>query len=119
VGGDEDAHPGPLAQALKPVRLSREADAEAEEAAVWYDGRQAGLGTEFLEELDRMTAMIAARPESFPRLLDVPGDDGVRRALLPRFPYAIVFTELAEEIRVLAVAHGKRRPGYWLYRVRE
>ncbi|MCP4594404.1 MAG: hypothetical protein GY842_27045 [bacterium] len=41
----------------------------------------------------------------------------VRRASLSRFPYALVFIELDEEIRVLAVAHDKRRPGYWLDRL--
>jgi hypothetical protein len=41
----------------------------------------------------------------------------VRRALLPRFPYALVFLELQAEIRVLAVAHAKRHPDYWLNRL--
>jgi len=41
----------------------------------------------------------------------------IRRALLPRFPYAVIFMDLGEHIRVLAVAHAKRRPGYWLGRV--
>ncbi len=41
----------------------------------------------------------------------------VRRALLPRFPYALVFLELQTEIRVLAVAHAKRHPDYWLNRL--
>jgi len=40
-------------------------------------------------------------------------------ALLPRFPYAMIFMDLGTEIRVLAVAHAKRRPGYWLDRVEE
>ena len=41
----------------------------------------------------------------------------VRRALLPRFPYALVFLELQTEIRVLVVAHAKRNPDYWLNRL--
>ena len=57
-------------------------------------------------------------PESFPRLLDVPEDLEIRRALLPRFPYALVFISTGVEIQVIAVAHTKRRPGYWLDRVR-
>lgn len=43
---------------------------------------------------------------------------GVRRKLLRRFPFAIVFIELADSIRVLAVAHGARRPAYWRHRIR-
>lgn len=45
--------------------------------------------------------------------LDAVADDlDIRRALLPRFPYAVVFFELEAETRVLAVAHASRRPGY-------
>lgn len=46
-----------------------------------------------------------------------PRDLVIRRALLPRFPYAVVFMDLGAEIRVLAAAHARRRPGYWLNRV--
>ena len=41
----------------------------------------------------------------------------IRRALLPRFPYALGFLELQTEIRILAIAHAKRHPDYWLNRV--
>jgi toxin ParE1/3/4 len=41
----------------------------------------------------------------------------IRRALLLRFPYALIFVDLGAEIRVLAPAHTKRRAGYWLNRV--
>jgi hypothetical protein len=54
---------------------------------------------------------------SFPRLVDLPADLVIRRVLLPRFPYAVVFMDLGREVRVLAVAHAKRRPGYWLNRI--
>ena len=47
----------------------------------------------------------------------MPEDLVIRWALLPRFPYAVIFMDLGTEIRVLAVAHAKRRPGYWLDRV--
>jgi hypothetical protein len=36
--------------------------------------------------------------------------------MLPRFPYGVVFVELTKEVRIVAVAHAKRRPGYWLDR---
>jgi len=75
------------------------------------------LGLEFQDELDRVIALIGTRPKSFARLRDTPPDLEIRRALLPRFPYLVIFIELADELRVLAVAHGKRRPGYWLDRL--
>lgn len=60
---------------------------------------------------------IGARHLSFPRLAHPTADLQIRRALLPRFPYALVFVELEHDIRVLAVSHLKRRPDYWLNRL--
>jgi plasmid stabilization system protein ParE len=101
---------------VSAVRLSPEAVAELAEAAQWYAARRPGLDVDFLAEVERVLPLIGTSPASFPRLLDLPADLVVRRALLPRFPYAIVFMDLGTEIRVLAVAHAKRRPGYWLNR---
>ena len=102
---------------MKPVRLSEEAIDELLEAAVWYRARRPGLESEFLAEVDRVLPLIGSSPASFPRLLDLPEDLVIRRALLPRFPYAVIFMDLGEHIRILAVAHAKRRPGYWLSRI--
>lgn len=102
---------------MKDVRLSEEAIDELLEAAVWYRARRPGLESEFLAEVDRVLPLIGSSPASFPRLLDLPEDLVVRRALLPRFPYALIFMDLDEHIRLLAVAHAKRRPGYWLDRL--
>lgn len=102
---------------MKVVRLSPEAIDEVVETAMWYKTRRPGLESEFLAEVDRVLPLIGSSPASFPRLLDVPEDLVIRRALLPRFPYAVIFMDLGEHVRVLAVAHAKRRPGYWLDRV--
>ena len=104
---------------MNVVRLSPEAIDELVEAAVWYRGRRPGLESEFLNEVERVLPLIESFPASFPRLLDVPADLVIRRALLPRFPYALIFMDLGEHIRVLAVAHAKRRPGYWLDRIQK
>jgi plasmid stabilization system protein ParE len=104
---------------VKAVRLAPEAVEELADSAAWYESRQAGLAAKFLDEFERTLVLIASRPVSFPRLLDMPSDFSIRRALLPRFPYALVFMELGDEVRVLAVAHVKRQPGYWLNRVQD
>jgi toxin ParE1/3/4 len=101
------------------ARLAPEATAELVEAALWYQAQRPGLESEFLDEVDRVLPLIESSPESFPRLLDMPADLVIRRARLPRFPYALVFMDLGEQVRILAVAHAKRRPGYWLDRVRQ
>jgi hypothetical protein len=40
-----------------------------------------------------------------------------RRLLLRKYPYFVVFRELPRRIQILAVAHAKRRPGYWRARI--
>ena len=102
---------------MKPARLAPEAVSELSDAAAWYDHQREGLGAELLREFDAVLAVIESRHSAFPRLLDTSRDLNIRRALLPRFPYAAVFMELPSEIRILAVAHVKRRPRYWLNRV--
>jgi len=101
------------------VRLAAEAVDELAEVAGWYRGRRPGLDVEFLAEVERVLPLIESAPTAFSRLLDLLPDLQIRRALLPRFPYAMIFMDLGTEIRVLAVAHAKRRPGYWLDRVEE
>ncbi|MFT3773377.1 MAG: hypothetical protein QM820_48985 [Minicystis sp.] len=101
------------------IELAPEAVDEIAEAATWYEEQRAGLSAEFLLEVDRSLAQIAERPATFARLRDVPEDLVIRRALLDRFPFGLVFLELpGDKLRVLAVAHTKRRPGYWLRRVK-
>jgi hypothetical protein len=102
---------------VKPVRLAAVALAELSDAAIWYDDQRAGLGARLLDEAARVVATIESRPRSFQRL-DVPSNDlTVRRALLAHFPFAAVFVELRDEWRILAFAHLKRDPGYWLQRL--
>ena len=100
------------------VRLAPEAADELAEAVLWYQARREGLGQELLDELEATLPTIGRRPRSFPRLRDFDDRFEIRRALLDRFPFAIVFLVRDEDIRVLAIAHVKRRPEYWLGRVR-
>jgi plasmid stabilization system protein ParE len=103
---------------VTPVRFAPEVPDELAEAVLWYEARKQGLGSEFLDEVEATLPLIGSRPRSFPRLQAVDATLEIRRALLDRFPYALVFLVQEEEVRVLAVAHAKRRPGYWLSRVR-
>jgi plasmid stabilization system protein ParE len=103
---------------VTPVRFAPEVPDELAEAVLWYEARKNGLGSELLDEVQATLPVIGTRPRSFPRLQDIDATLEIRRALLARFPYALVFLVREDEVRVLAVAHAKRRPGYWLSRVR-
>jgi plasmid stabilization system protein ParE len=100
-----------------PLRVSEEADAEMAEAARWYERNRAGLGLEFLTAVDA----AAARIEQNPRIgSPTPGvdDKDIRRVFVRRFPYHVVYIELPDRLQVLAVAHDRRRPAYWVGRLR-
>lgn len=78
-------------------------------AARWYEREARGLGGEFLGEVELAFGSVKARPAA-----GSPLPTGRRRVLLRRFPYAVVYRELAADlVRVLAVAHFRRRPDYW------
>jgi plasmid stabilization system protein ParE len=103
---------------LKPrVRFDEEADAEYRLAGRWYDARRAHLGVEFFDAVDATIGQIAAMPRAGTRIPRLPADLIVRRRAVARFPYHVVYLEMATHIRVLAVAHDRRKPGYWRKRL--
>lgn len=100
-----------------PLRISEEADVEATEASCWYDARRPGLGDEFLTAVDQARERIESNPCLGSRPPGVSSED-VHRVIMRRFPYDVVYIELPDRIQVLAVAHERRRPGYWIDRIR-
>jgi ParE toxin of type II toxin-antitoxin system, parDE len=90
-----------------------EAREEFIEAAKWYEEQRSGLGGEFVAAVEAGIAVMLRDPERFQRI------DGECRILrLKRFPYSIYFEHCPtlQHIRVYAVAHRRRRTGYWLSR---
>jgi plasmid stabilization system protein ParE len=90
---------------------------ELVEAAAWYDARVPDLGMDLLEEVAAATAASVEAPETWPRWGTVRGES-VRRFIIARFPYSIPYVVRSDRVIVLAVAHAKRRPGYWRRRLR-
>ena len=86
------------------------------EAARWYETHRAGLGTDFLDAVDAEVGRIAETPRIG---APVPGvsDETIRRRPVRRFPYHVVYVELPDRLQVLAIAHDRRRPGYWVGRL--
>jgi hypothetical protein len=99
------------------LRVLAEARAEAIEAAVWYDREKFGLGGELLDEIELALARIDSDPQAFPRWEFASGLHDVRRCVLKRFPYVVVFTIRADDATVIAVSQGRRHPSYWRNRL--
>ncbi len=85
-----------------------EAEAELLEARGWHDEQLAGLGNAFAADLASVVTRIVQNPLASSRVY---GE--TRRTLLRRFPYAVYFRVLADEVVVLAVMHGHRYPRRW------
>jgi len=88
--------------------IDDEALAEAEEARDHYAAIDPPLGDDFARALDSAIDRIVSNP-----LLWSPYTDRTRRYVLGRFPYAVIYRLRGDLIRVLAVTHQSRRPGYW------
>jgi plasmid stabilization system protein ParE len=89
----------------------RLADRELNEAARYYDLENPGLGSSFLEEVDRCLQSIEDHPEAGMILRG-----SIRRRLVHRFPYALLYKIKPGGIRILAVMNLTRRPTYWVGR---
>lgn len=97
----------------KTIRVDAEAEEEIAHAIDRYEDEREDLGAEFWDELrTAMRTLEAPGPECGP-VIGLPRELGVRRKLLVRFPYAIVFVEGDTFVRVISVMHGHRRPAYW------
>jgi plasmid stabilization system protein ParE len=90
------------------VAFRPQAEAELLEARAWYEERRPGLGALFAASVTSTVERIVETPLAYPR---VHGE--TRRAVLRRFPYALYFRVLTEEVVILAVIHGRRRPDRW------
>jgi plasmid stabilization system protein ParE len=87
------------------------AQLELNEAARYYESESPGLGQAFITAVERCTDEIVQYPEAG---LVVRGS--IRRRLIRRFPYALLYRVKPTEVRILAVMNLKRRPAYWVGR---
>jgi len=86
--------------------------AELHDTAAFYTLKaNVGLGLVFVAEFERTANFVLANP-----LLGAVFRGTRRRYILRRFTYSIIYQVAAEELRILAIAHHRRRPGYWAHR---
>lgn len=91
--------------------LRPEAEREIAEAAEWYEERQVGLDREFLDAVDACVALVLQGPERYP-IVRGP----IRRAVLHRFPYNLLYSIRPRELVVLGCVHGRRDGSVWQHR---
>ena len=91
-----------------PVELDPRAEEEARAAFLWYRERSERTAAAFEQEIEAAIEQIGESPARYPV-----AEGELRRFLLDRFPYAILYAIGTSSVRVIAVAHLHRRPGYW------
>lgn len=96
---------------MKGASLVAAAKTELREATHYYEARAVGLGRAFLEEVRGALEQLTANPESAPVVQGT-----IRRKAIRRFPYSLLYALEVDGIRVYAVMHQKRSPGYWVGR---
>jgi len=101
---------------MRDLVIEPEADDELAAALDWYEAQERGLGAALLADVDAIVSGLCAGELRGVGVPEVREDFAVRRVILDRFPYAVVFLDHAEVLHVLAFAHHKRRPGYWVER---
>jgi toxin ParE1/3/4 len=94
---------------MKPVVFHRDAEEELDGAMAYYESRRKGLGLSFQAEVERVVQLIQQHPQRWA----VYKNTAFRKHLLKRFPYGVYYLELDHCIWIAAVAHQKRKPGYW------
>lgn len=99
------------------LEFSPVARAELDAAADYNESAYPGRGLRFYRAVERATVFISQFPEAAPLYPKLPASLGVRRRVVRGFPFVIVYRQLGEVVRIDAVAHTRRRPGYWLSRV--
>lgn len=85
-----------------------EAQTDIREAAQWYESRESGLGPRFVDRIRNTLQQVADHPLRFPIV-----GEGIRRALLQKFPYSVYFINEPDGIAIIAVLHQHKRPDAW------
>ena len=90
------------------LRLLPATKSEFDSAIDWYERQSPGLGGEFFEEVRIVMDRIRSNPHAHPDI-----HNGVRKAVVRRFPYVILYSEETHEVIVIAIFHAARDPSVW------
>lgn len=95
---------------MKPLMVTLRASEEIAEIEDYYELRRAGLGVDFQTQLKRAFLAIRRTPDAF--AIDLVSE--TRMHVMRRYPYVVHYLHEATWIQVVAVAHQRRKPGYWM-----
>ena len=90
------------------ARFHDEARLELIEQVAYYEAAREGLGEAFNSEVEAAVEVVSRNPDS-----GLPYNFNTLRAVLKRFPFSVVYVVQSTDIVILAVAHFRKRPGYW------
>jgi toxin ParE1/3/4 len=98
--------------ALPRLEFANGFESELLEAARWYAERSVWAANEFVDEVEEALEQIQEYPERWPLL-----GRGIRKYLLKRFPYLVIYRADRDRIYVVAISHCARRSRYWKSRL--
>ncbi|HEV7486606.1 MAG TPA: type II toxin-antitoxin system RelE/ParE family toxin [Thermoanaerobaculia bacterium] len=102
---------------MKPLKILVPAEIELHEATTWYRERDPRVADRFAAEVRKTLRLIEQFPQIGGYVFGI-HDRHVRRMPIHAFPYSIVFDDLGDSIEVVAFAHNRRRPAYFMARLR-
>lgn len=92
----------------KRVSFHELAEIELNDASIFFENEREGLGLRFLSATQAAVTHIQVHPQASPIIIK-----DIRRKVLRKFPYSIIYSIKPDRIRILAIASQKRRPFYW------
>jgi plasmid stabilization system protein ParE len=95
-----------------PIQFLPEAKAEFDAAADWYESKRAGLGLDFIRRVREVFVRIAGNPRLHAKVYRE-----VRRAIVSKFPYVVLYQEEPNQVLVISIFHASRDPSIWKSRV--
>jgi toxin ParE1/3/4 len=98
---------------VKPVAYLPGAREDLDRGIAFYEARRIGLGLEFETGIDAAVQSIKMDPPRY----SLVGHRGCRRFILSRFPYSVIYQELDDRIRIVAIVHHRQRRNFWNNRI--
>jgi hypothetical protein len=94
-------------------RFHRAASSEHLDQVAFYESRLPGLGADYLAEFEHLMVRVCNNPDTFPLM----EQSQIRKASMRRFPFHVMYMVHDAQVHILAIAHQRRRPAYWVERI--